>query len=119
MMAAGRHQPSREPRRQLVNFIWYRLLATEPEGSNDQEASGIARSCDVSSHGVGLYTARALPVGHLVFLEIATGRGTLSAVGRVVHSQPAPDGRFRAGIRIEVVPPNDRGILARIVGHDR
>ena len=73
-------------RRPLVNFVWYQLLGEDI----DESLAGIARSCDLSSSGAGIVTPRPLPTGALIFLEIATRKGNLSAVGRIIRCSPVP-----------------------------
>jgi len=103
-----------EERRSVVNFVWYRVLV-DLDAEADDDLCGIARSCDVSASGVGIYTPRALPAGELIFLEIATRKGNLSGVGTIVYSRLVERGLHRVGIRLEIVPPNDRPLLARII----
>jgi hypothetical protein len=103
-----------EERRSVVNFVWYRVLVDLEEKADD-ELCGIARSCDVSASGVGIFTPRPLPSGELIFLEIATRKGSLSGVGTIVYSRQVERGLHRAGIRLEIVPPNDRPLWARIL----
>jgi len=101
-------------RRSVVNFVWYRVLVDLSEESDDA-LCGIARSCDVSESGVGIFTPRPLPDGELIFLEIATRKGNLSSVGTIVYSRQVERGLHRVGIRLEIVPPNDRPILAKVL----
>ena len=106
-----------ERRQAIVHFVWYRVLVDVEAPQADDSRCGIARSCDLSARGLGLFTSRALPAGELVFLEIATSDGNLSAVGKIVHSREVEPGVHRVGIRLLIVPPNDRPTLARILGH--
>ena len=101
-------------RRPVVNFVWYRVLIDLGE-EGDDALCGIARSCDVSASGVGIFTPRPLPDGELIFLEIATRKGNLSGVGTIIYSRQVERGLHRVGIRLEIVPPNDRPLLGRIL----
>ena len=69
--------------------------------------------CDLSETGIGLHLTQPLSVGELIFIEIASGKLNLSAVGRVIHQKATANGRYRIGVRFEVVPPNDRMALAK------
>jgi hypothetical protein len=92
-------------RQSLVRFTWYRVLP-EGEGSS-RDDQGISRTCDVSLGGLGLRLTRPLAVGAKLFLEMALGERTLSAVGMVMHARPRSGGGYRIGVKFLVMPPND------------
>jgi hypothetical protein len=100
------------PRSSFISFIWYKRLG---DGAAEAPAEGLARSCDISEAGVGLVTPREIPAGALIFVEIATPEGGVSAVGRVMHSRALGNGAYRLGIQLEVVPPTDHAILAKLI----
>lgn len=99
-------------RQPLVRFVWYRVI--EEWVDEEQHLEGIARSCDLSLTGAGLFLSRPLPREALVFLEITLARGVLSAVGRVVQATERGE-TWRVGVRFLVVPPNDRLLLRRML----
>ncbi|MDH5673405.1 MAG: PilZ domain-containing protein [Myxococcales bacterium] len=106
-------------RRGFITFAWYKCIAAaaaDADADADPTLEGLARSCDISEQGVGLITARALPEGAAVFIEIASKVGGLSLVARVKNCRTESDGRHRVGLSIEVVPPTDRGTLSKILG---
>ena len=94
----------------LITFCWYSVVG---ESGSDHE--GLARSCDISKTGVGVVTSKAVPVGQYVFIEVATGAGQLSAIGKVMYCSPIDGGSYRVGLRLDIVPPTDMGILAAMV----
>ncbi len=113
--AAGESNDSGErvaSRHELATFVWYKIVGSS-DGTDTCE--GMARSCDASRSGIGLVTSRALPLGARLFVEIVVPEGNLSVVGTIVHCSSQPDGLFRVGVRLEIVPPNDRQTLARMV----
>jgi len=104
----------RAERRPIVAFVWYQIIGSQ--GPRDAAGySGIARSCDISKGGLGIFTSRPLPAGTLAFVEIATADGNVSAVGKIVHSVEVREGYHRSGVQLEIVPPNDRALLARLL----
>lgn len=110
----------RLPRVELNLFLWYRLLG-DLQGSEKSHEEGIvepveglARLVDLSKEGVGFVSSKALPTGACVFLEITSPRGNLSAVGRIRNCVETGE-QYRIGILFEVIPPNDRSVLAVIL----
>jgi hypothetical protein len=104
----------RAPRRPLVSMAWYRTLPDRAEPA----VEGVASSIDLSAGGIGIFTPRPLPVGVLLFLEVAfhrPGVGSVSLIGRIMHCGRTERGTYRVGIQIEVVPPNDRALLERLI----
>jgi len=99
----------RAVRHPTVLFVWYKILVEDPDPPEHFE--GVSKTCDISSSGVGVFTAWLLPVGKKVFLEIVTKEFNLSAIGRVVYARKIKDGYFRVGIEFEVMPPNDRTLF--------
>lgn len=86
-------------RRRVVSFAWYQVIG-ETEG-------GLARSCDLSSQGIGLVTTRVIDVGARVFVKLVHRGRAVSVVAEVMHCRP--EGHFhRVGMRLEIVPPIDR-----------
>ena len=79
---------------------------------------GVCLLVDVSEGGVGFCTALPLPIGGRVFVEVTTKAIEFSAVGRVVHSAYVAHRHYRAGLRFEAVPPNDRLLLSRALCGD-
>ncbi len=101
-----------------VKFVWYRILRLESDGENFP-SEGISKTCDISETGIGLHAPRALPVGRMIFVEIATTEFNLSAIGQIVYSKPTAEGYHRIGVHFTIVPPNDRLLLMRHFGsHD-
>jgi hypothetical protein len=98
----------KQRRHSLVRFVWYRPL--DRDGAKRE---GVARSCDLSLSGIGIYTTRPLEPGTSVFVEIAAREFNLSAVGEVAHCTAAGD-TFRVGIAFVVLPPNDRALLRQL-----
>jgi hypothetical protein len=91
-------------RHEYVNFAWFKRV----DDSALEADEGVARSCDVSGHGVGMITTRALPAGSRLFIELIGRAGRVSAIGTVVHCADAPNGCYRIGIRIDSLPPTDQ-----------
>ncbi len=110
----GERPQRRAQRKPIVVFVWYKLISSVA-GGEPANASGIARSCDVSDGGIGIVTSEHLPLGVRVFVEIATAVGNVSIVGAVMHCSEVERGYFRSGIQIEIVPPNDRVLLTRLL----
>lgn len=124
---AGRAQ-RRNARYRYVRLAWFHRLddatyedvlpvdASDDGADRGEEAptEGMARSCDISKSGVGLVLTRPLPVGERIFLELVCDDGSVSLIGRVVHCSRRPDGFWRTGLDIEIVPPTDRLTLSRI-----
>ena len=108
---SGKRRAQRKP---VVAFVWYKLISGVA-GGESAKVSGLARSCDVSDGGIGIVTSEHLPLGVRVFLEIATAIGNVSAVGAIMHCSEVERGYFRSGIQIEIVPPNDRALLPRLL----
>ena len=75
----------------------------------------MARSCDISETGAGIFTTDQLPVGARLFLEVLSSAGKLSAIGKITHCSDAGDGTYRIGIQLEIVPPTDRATLAKLL----
>ena len=98
-----------------VRFVWYQILKMDSDGENFP-SEGISKTCDISETGIGLHAPRALPVGRIVFVEIATTEFNLSAIGKIVYSRPTPEGYHRIGVNFTIVPPNDRLLLMRYFG---
>jgi hypothetical protein len=98
-----------------VKFVWYRILKLESNGENFPN-EGISKTCDISETGIGLHAPRALPVGRMVFVEIATTEFNLSAIGKIIYSKPTTEGYHRIGVHFTIVPPNDRLLLMRHFG---
>ena len=107
--AADRRVASRHS---TVKFVWYRVLSLESDGE-DFPSEGISKTCDISETGIGLHAPRALPVGRIIFLEIATTEFNLSAIGKIIYSRPTTEGYHRVGVHLTIVPPNDRLLLMR------
>lgn len=105
------------PRISLVRFIWYKVIDQEqlPDGGTRE---GISRMCDISKTGVGLYVTQPIDAGKRVFLEVATTKENLSAVGQVANARPTADGLFRVGIHFIAIPPNDRLALDNLLSRD-
>lgn len=102
-MAAAR-RPSHDELRQsgrsrVVGFAWFQVLG-ESEG-------GLARSCDLSSSGLGLVTSRAIEPGLRVFLKLMHRGRSVSVVGNVMHCRQE-GALYRVGLQLEVVAPDDR-----------
>jgi hypothetical protein len=77
---------------------------------------GISKTCDLSEIGIGLHTPQALPIGRMIFVEIAMQEFNLSAIGKILYSKPTTEGYHRVGVRFTIVPPNDRMLLMRHFG---
>jgi hypothetical protein len=107
--AADRRVASRHS---TVKFVWYRVLSLESDGE-DFPSEGISKTCDISETGIGLHAPRALPVGRIIFLEIATTEFNLSAIGKIIYSRPTTEGYHRVGVHLTIIPPNDRLLLMR------
>ena len=105
----------REDRRDVVSFVWYSVLPIEP-AAEAAGTEGVARSCDLSTGGIGLVIARSVSAGAWLFLELGLRVGRVSVIARVRHCQPTEGGLFRLGCVIEAVPPNDRQTVARLLG---
>lgn len=101
-------------RKPVVAFVWYKVISGIA-GAEPANFSGLARSSDLSDGGIGIVTPEHLPLGVRIFLEIATAVGNVSAVGAVMHCSEEEQGYFRSGIQIEIVPPNDRILLTRLL----
>ena len=99
-----------------VKFVWYQVLKMESDGE-DFPSEGISKTCDISETGIGLHAPRALPVGRIIFLEIATTEFNLSAIGKIIYSRPTTEGYHRVGVHFTIVPPNDRLLLMRYFGN--
>ncbi len=98
-----------------TNLVWYKVIPSNRDDRVPGEEGieeGICKSFDLSKGGMGLHLTNPLPVGGIVFLEIITKKNTISALGKVVHSHELSDGNHRAGIRFDVVPPNDVSSLS-------
>ena len=98
-------------------FIWYAVIgATKTdEGEGETEDGNLATCVDLSATGVGFLSIRPMASGVRIFLVVAIRGGELAAVGRVAHSRPLDDGRFRIGVRFEIIPPTHRPTLERLV----
>lgn len=107
--------PRKEERREVVSFVWYKLLPVDP-ATGERSFEGVARSCDISPSGVGMVIARPLDPGAWVFLELGLRVGRVSVVGRVRHCHPMDGGLFRVGCALDVMPPNDRQAVAKLLG---
>jgi hypothetical protein len=113
---SGGGEARREARHDLVSFTWYKVLPIGGAGASGDTPEGIARSCDLSSRGVGLVLSRPLAKDAWVFLEVGLSSGRVSMIGRVRHCRDLGSGLFRVGCAIEIVPPNDRQAVARFLG---
>lgn len=104
----------RSKRQSFIAFAWYHLITDEivPE----EELYGLAHSCDVSREGVGLIASRSLAADQKLFLKVVTSKGAFSAVGRVANCAPLEGGRYRIGVRFEILPPSDVPLLDRLAG---
>jgi len=110
--AADRRVASRHT---TVNFVWYKVLRLESDGEKFPN-EGISKTCDISETGIGLHVPRALPIGRVIFVEIATKEFNLSVIGKIVYSKPTIEGYHRVGVHFTIVPPNDRLLLMRHFG---
>jgi hypothetical protein len=126
---ADSHQHRRiHDRTTLKVFVWFSVIERPDslEGLGQESnvdtswsaparpIEGLAHSVDLSAQGLGFIASRPLPVGIRVFLEITSSRGNISAVGRI-QSCISKGNYFRVGISLEIVPPNDRPVLAALV----
>lgn len=118
---AGHENQRRSQRSPLVRFIWYKLI--EEDGiappMDEIPTEGIAHSCDIAAGGIGIRITHSYPAGSKLFIEIATGEFTISAVGLVVHSRQVGEGRYQVGMRFLVIPPNDRILLRKLCPTDQ
>jgi hypothetical protein len=74
------------------------------EGQRDEAISGIARTVDLSSQGVGLLLATTFEPGVRVTVELLMpAHLRLRASGEVAHVTPATEG-FRVGVRFDAPP---------------
>ena len=99
-------------RYEFAAFAWYKRIDDAAEASEE----GVARSCDISETGVGIVTARALPVGAKVFLKIIAAGASVSAIARVMHCRALENGNFRLGLEVFCVPPTDRQVWKYLCG---
>jgi c-di-GMP-binding flagellar brake protein YcgR len=111
------HERRSSPRVPLVRFIWYKVIKEEQQ-ANEESREGISRMCDLSRTGVGIYVTQPIDAGKRVFLEVATTKENLSALGQVVNTRPTDDGLYRVGIHFIAIPPNDRLALDNLLGRD-
>jgi len=106
------HREQRDSNRfTVVTFCWYSIV-----GDSSEAHEGLARSCDFSSTGVGIVTPRPVDPGSHIFLEVASNRGQVSAVGVVAYCREDQDSCFRVGLRLEIVPPSDLATLKKLTG---
>jgi hypothetical protein len=121
MTDEGRNQPPfgednrQYQRRPVVRFIWYKLLEDDNETS-EYNSEGISKTCDISSSGIGIYVTTELPLGKLIFIEVAAHEFGISAVGKITNVRPSAKKYFRVGIHFTIVPPNDRLKLGEFLG---
>ncbi|MBW2277167.1 MAG: PilZ domain-containing protein [Deltaproteobacteria bacterium] len=103
----------------LVRFVWYKVIHSKKpaEGLAGSE-EGICKLCDISSTGVGILVPKPIADGSQVFLEISIGEYTISSIGEVVNTRPAPNQLYRVGALFVVLPPNDRVLLNRLLEDD-
>ena len=104
----------RSKRQSFIAFAWYHLITDEVV--SEEELHGLAHSCDVSREGLGLVASRSLPPHQKVFLKVVTSKGSFSAVGRVANCTALDDGRYRIGVRFEILPPSDIPLIERLAG---
>jgi len=95
-----------------VNFIWYKII----DGEEKESIEGISKSNDISETGVGMLVTRLIPNGKRVFIEIATQKFNISAVGKIVYSKYEGEGFYRAGVQFLALPPNDLLLLKKHFG---
>lgn len=98
-------------RHEYVHFAWYKRIDDRALASEE----GVARSCDVSGHGVGMITTRSLSAGSRLFIELIGRVGRISALGTVMHCTAVGHGCFRIGIRVDCLPPTDQGTWQQMV----
>lgn len=110
-MPEDEQRPKRLRKRNATTlFVWY--VSLNPAADNS--GGHIAHTADVSTSGIGIHSAIELSIGELLFCELTGSQGNVSAVGRVMHCKQVDGKYYRVGVRFEVVPPNDRPILARL-----
>jgi hypothetical protein len=90
----------RAERHRAIQFLWFHCL--------DGESGGLARTVDVSETGVGFITTQDVALRERVFVVLLTPFGRVSAIARVAHRSVLPEGTFRVGVQLEIVPPPDR-----------
>ena len=100
------------PRHGIITLAWFKRVDDAALDSDE----GIARSFDVSAAGIGLVTARSLPVGSRLVLQIAIPNGKVTAIARVMNVIPAATGAFRLGLQVYSVAPTDLATWKRMVG---
>lgn len=109
---AGASEESRYSKRHpYVHFVWFHCLESGEE-------HGLARTVDVSEHGIGLITSRQLAPGARLFIVLVTPFGRVSAIGKVMHAQMLQASTCRVGVKIEVVPPTDKAVWTKLAGRD-
>ncbi len=110
-MSEDEQRSQRQRKRHATTlFVWYVRL----KAAADNPKGHLAHTADVSTSGLGIHSAVELPIDDLLFFELTGSQGNVSAVGRVMHCTHVEDKYYRVGVRFEVVPPNDRPILARL-----
>ncbi len=82
----------RHDRRPAVRFIWYKLVKEDIEETK-YTTEGISKMCDLSSSGMGIYVTSELPVGELIFIEMAAKEFGMSAIGEIVNVRKSDENR--------------------------
>ncbi len=104
--------PSGRERRGHPRVVGFDLVSFEefyPGGGPSQ--MGIGRSTDLSLGGVGIESAKPLPLGSTIKLRIAIRDRIVEAEGRVVNLEEVGPGKVRIGVRFTSVPPTTREFL--------
>jgi len=101
-------------RHAITQFVWFKVIEEDPDKTKESQ-EGISKMCDISETGVGLYTTTPIGVGKTAFVEIRMGDFNISGVGQVAYSRKADERYYRIGIRLTIVPPNDRFLLGQFI----
>ena len=77
--------------------------------------------CDVQRLVILLFRDTSVMLAGLapvsLFLALTNRKGNITVVGKIVHCSGLNDGYYRAGVFLEIVPPNHCSVLASILAN--
>ncbi len=99
-------------RRKFLRFNCSHLasyIRFDEEGRQCEEEK--VRTVDISPDGLRIQTYSTLSVNEVLDLTVAIRERLFNAQGKVLHCEPAADGKFNVGIAFLDVDENNRHIL--------
>jgi len=87
---------------------WYYVL-----DGVDATSEGLASGFDISRSGIGIVTVRMLPIDIRILFHMRTRGEQITGIMRVMRCRNVRIDEWEVGLRIEVLPPDQRELIRR------